>query len=262
MTEQTQNGATAGGADPNTQQAGAGGDPPFWNALPENMRDTTAEGTLRKLLPSWQGYHKAHTERAPALAKVEDVVLEITHEKAKGFFDPKSPMAGAFARAAVDAGLNKAQANKIADVVLGQLADGGLLSKPIDAKQTVTEIAKVLGHATLDDNAKAAVAQFETEALAYAANFGKQLKLSENAQVELESLTLTPGGVELIRALQGASGGPGFALGGRSAADGPMTKEKLHEMGKDERLDPYSAKYDKAFRQQYDEAWAKANLNG
>jgi hypothetical protein len=252
--QQQQNQQGSGDGQQQQQQQQGGGEP-FWNALPENMRGATAEETLKKVMPAYQGFHKAHSEREPALSKVEDLVLEITNDKAKPHFDPKSPMAQQFSKAAVELGLTKKQAAGIADKVMGGLAEAGAFADVLDVKATVTGIAKVLGHSELNDAAKQAVQQFETESLAWADNLSKQLKLSEHGQAELESLVLTPGGVELIKALR-AQGGAGFAMGGQGGGQGAMTAEKLHAMGSDPRVDPMNAKYDKAVRAQYDAAWS------
>jgi hypothetical protein len=231
------------------QQQGAA---PFWNELPENMRGPTAEETLKKVLPSWKGYHQAHTSREPALSKPEDLVLDIANEKAKPFFDAKSPMATAFAKAAVEAGLGKTQAGKLANAVMGQLAEGGHLAEQFDVKANVQSIARVLGHTEMNDAAKTAIQQFETESLAWAENTATQLKLSDTAKLELESLVLTPGGVEIIKALR-AQTGQGFALGGQAATN--MTKEQVLAMINDERYNSNSPKFDRAFRKQADEAY-------
>jgi hypothetical protein len=250
MTDQTQTTTQPGAGETQTQQTPAA---PFWNELPENMRGSNAEETLKKLMPSWDGYHKAHTSREPALAKPEDLVLDISNEKAKPFFDAKSPMATAFSKAAVESGLTKTQAGKLANAVMGQLADGGHLADQFDVKANVTAIAKVLGHSEINDAAKTALQQFETESLAWAANTATQLKLSDVGKLELESLVLTPGGVEIVKALR-AQSGQGFALGGQ-AGGGANSKEAVFAMLNDDRYSSNSPKFDRAFRKQADEAY-------
>jgi hypothetical protein len=238
-------------SDPNPTPAPA----PFWNELPENMRGATAEDTLKKVMPAFNGYHKQWTERGPVLAKPEDLTLEISNEKAKPFFDAKSPMAQQFAKAAVDVGLTKKQAQTMANQVMTGLADSGAFADVFDAKANVVAIAKVLGHAEMNDAAKSALQQFETESIAWAQNTAKQMKLSETAAVELESLTLTPGGVELIKALR-AQGGAGFALGGQASGQ-VMGKDEVFAMLNDDRYSSNSAKFDPLFRKKADEEYDK-----
>jgi hypothetical protein len=228
---------------------------PFWNELPDNMRGTTAEETLQKLMPSWKGYHQAHTTREPALEKGKPFDFEITDEKVKPHFDAKSPMAAAFTEAAAELGLTKKQANGVAAMVMGKLVEGGHMADSFNPVENVKAIAGILGHKEINDAAKQAVQDFETQGTAWAQNLSKQWGLSETAGVELESLMLTPGGVELVRAMQGKMGQPGMAMGGQASANGVMTAEKLHDMGRDASLDPYSPSYDKAKRAAYDQAW-------
>jgi hypothetical protein len=256
-TQTTGTGGGTGDGTTQTTQTTQTQQTPFWNDLPENMRGATAEDTLKKVMPAFQGYHKAAHERGPVLSKPEELTLEITHEKAKPFFDPKSPMATQFAKAAVDAGLTKKQAATIADKVMGGLADAGALADMFDPKANVAAIAKVLGHTEINDAAKTALQQFETESLAWAANTAQQMKLSDAAKIELESLTLTPGGVEIIKALR-AQGGAGIALGGQGAGGGGdvFSLDELKQMDKDPRIDPYKQdKFDKAVREKYDRSY-------
>ena len=250
--QQSQQGEQGGGQQQGQQQQ----QEPFWNTLPENMRGTTAEETLKKVMPAYQGFHKAHSEREPALSKVEDLVLDISNEKAKPFFDAKSPMATAFSKAAVESGLTKTQAGKLANAVMGQLADGGHLADQFDVKANVTAIAKTLGFAEMNDAAKTGMQQFETESLAWAENTATQLKLSDTGKLELESLVLTPGGVEIIKALR-AQGGQGFALGGQGSGGGDFYSiDELKQMDRDPRIDPHKQdKYDKTVREKYDRSY-------
>lgn len=263
MTEQAQ--AGAGGqqqqsAQQGTQQGNGDGQQqqqqPFWHTLPDNMRGDTAEATLQKLMPSWQGYHKQWTEREPALGKPEDLAFEITSDKAKPFFDPKAPAAGIFAKAAVEAGLTKKQASMIADKFMGQAAEQGLFADTLDVKSIVTAQAALLGHKELTPEAKAAVETAHTEMTAWATNTGKQMGLSEAGQIELESLVLTPGGMEIVQALQKQGGGTGFALGG-AGGGAAMTKDAVFAMLNDDRYNSQSPKFDKQFRKQADEAYAR-----
>ena len=264
MTDATQQGSggsqetqdAQGGQGDGAQGGGQQQQPPFWNDLPENMRGTTAEETLKKVMPAFQGYHKQHTERGPTLSKPEDLTFDITNEKAKPHFDAKSPMAQQFAKAAVDAGLTKKQAQTVVDKVMGGLAEAGAFANVMDVKANVAQIAKVLGHAEMNDAAKTALQQFETESLAWAQNVTQQLKLSDTAAAELESLTLTPGGVELIKALRSEQGGKTFAMGGQGGdAVSAYSRDELKTMDRDPRIDPYSPKYDKAVREKYDASY-------
>lgn len=248
-------GVGQGGTDGGTgqgqqgQQQGAGqgqqGEP-FWNTLPENMRGSNAEDTLKKLMPSWQGYHKQWTERGEVLTKPEEFSVEISNDKAKPHFDPKSPMATAFAKAAVEMGLTKKQAAGLADKVMGGMAEAGAFADVLDVKANVLARAGLLGHKELTAEAKAALETAETEMTAWAGNYGKQLGLSEAGQVELESLVLTPGGFEIIRAMQKLGNG-GIAVGGAPA--GAASKDDIFARLNDERSNPLSPKYDKAFHE-------------
>lgn len=119
-------------------------------------------------------------------------------------------------------------------------------------------MAKLLGKSGAE--AGPAVEQATKEIEAYAQNIGKSLGLSAGAQIELESLALTATGFEVLRALQTKGGGEGFKLGG-TAAGGAMSRAELEAMQADPRFEPGSAKYDKAFRQRYEDGWKALDLS-
>lgn len=229
-------------------QGGSGGEPPFWSTLPDNMRGETAEDTLKKLMPSWQGYHKEWSERGPAPKSADEYKLEIGADALKGYFaDPNDQAVAAFKAAALDAGIPAKKFSALIEKTFAPLAEKGLLPKLVDPKADALAQVKLLGHADLSEQAKTALDTKVGEMTAWAQNVGKQMGLSETGQVELESMVLTPGGFEILMKLPGAMGQPGMKLGGEGGSAGDLNWDEVKGRLSDLRSDPRHFSYDANF---------------
>jgi hypothetical protein len=204
------------------------------------------------LFPAFKGYRDEQAKRGPVGKSADEYQFEVG-DKLKEFMPGKdAPVMQNFRAAAHKHGLTIAQAQGVIKDVYEPLAEKGMLLKDFNPQAEVDAIAKMLGKSGPD--AKPAVEAAVKEAEAWSSNTAKQLGLSEAGQAEFESLALTAGGVEVLRALQSKLGGEkSFAVGGTGAAG--KSREELHEMGKDERINPYSPKYDPKLRAEYDAGW-------
>lgn len=248
------------------QGAGAaqeGAKAPFWAGLPEHLRGDTAERTLEKLLPAFDGYHKAASARGPVPKEAKEYVFETPNEKLKSYFGAADdPAMGAAREAALKAGLTTKQFTAFIEDTFAPLVASGQLPPPVNPQEIVKAQVGLLGFKELNDQSKAALEAATSEMTAFATNLGKQMKLSEPAQIELESLALTPGGFELLRALPGAMGKEAFRLGGQPGQNGAVSKEQALAMLNDPRANPHSSKYEKAFHDLAEKAWEDVKARG
>jgi hypothetical protein len=257
-----------GSGTPPAPGAGAaqdGAQAPFWAGLPDHLKGADPESTLKKLLPAFDGYHKAASARGPVPKEAKEYVFETPNEKLKGYFGAADdPAMGAAREAALKAGLTTKQFNAFIEDTFAPLVASGQLPAPVNPAEIVKAQAALLGFKELNDQSKAALEAATGEMIGFATNLGKQMNLSETAQMELESLALTPGGFELLRALPAAMGKEAFRLGGQATSTGEFySKEELHQMDADPRIDPSKfGKFDKAAREKYDRSYAHHYARG
>lgn len=219
--------------------------------VPGHMLKDTPEETLGEVLKAFKGFQEKQSSQGPVGKSADDYKFEFAEELKPFFPHGDDPALKAFQTWAHKNGMPVKTANSLINEVFAPLAKEGKLPQPFNPKAELDAIAQMLGKSGAE--AAPAIEQATTEMLAWTANLGQQLKLSEKAQVELESLTLSSSGFEVLRALQGASGGEGFKLGG--SAPGVLTRADLEAMQSDPRFDPQSPKYDRAFRQRYEDGW-------
>jgi hypothetical protein len=250
----------AGGAGGTGEGAGGaggtgntGGDLPVWKTLgiPEHMLKDSAEATLAEVYKGFRGFQEKQSAQGPVGKSADDYKFEFADEIKPWFGNADDPALANFRAVAHKFGLPVKTANAILNEVFGPLAKDGKLPKPYSPQAELDAMAKMLGKTGAE--AAPAIEQAQTELQAWAANTGQQLKLTEDEQIELESLLLNASGFGLLRKLQGAGGGDGFRLGGKTP--GALTRAELEAMQNDPRFDPASSKFDKAFRQRYEDGW-------
>lgn len=253
-------GATgATGAAGGTGATGAAPSADAWKKdIPAHMLKDTAEATLSEVYKAFNGYHQKATALGPVGKSADDYKFEFSEKLKPHFAQADDPALKNFQAAAHELGVPIKVAQQLIEKTFGPLAEAGKLVAPFNPKAELEGMAKLLGKSGAEAGPAVEHAMKETEA--FAANIGKSLGLSEAAQVELESLALTASGFEVLRALQANAGKPGFALGG-TGGDGPLSRADLEAMQTDPRFDPQSVKYDKAFRQRYEDGWRKLDLS-
>lgn len=237
--------------------AGTAGEVPAWKGLgiPDHMLKDTAEATLAEVFKGFKGYRDKQAQQGPVGKSADDYAFEFAEELKPWFPNGDDPALKAFQAVAHKHGLPVKTANAIVNEVFGPLAKEGKLPTPFNPKAELDGIAKLLGKSGAE--AGPAIEQATVEMEGWAKNFGQQLKLSEGAQVELESLMLSANGFELLQKLQGG-GAASFRLGG--STPGKLSRADLEAMQADPRFSPHSAKYDPRFRQQYEDGWRQLTL--
>jgi hypothetical protein len=237
--------AAAAGAGEATAQGGEQGGPPLnWKniGIPAHMLKDAPEDTLVEVFKGYKGFLDKQAQQGAVGKSADDYKFEFADELKPFFPNGDDPALKAFQSVAHKHGLPVKLANTIINDVFGPLAKEGKLPQPFNPKAEMDGIAALLGKSGAE--AAPAIEQATTEMLSWTANLGQQLKLSDKAQVELESLTLTSSGFELLRALQGA-GGEGFRLGG--STPGVLSKEEVFAMFNDPRADASDPKFDEKF---------------
>jgi len=230
-------------------QGQQGQQPAAWTKLdiPPHLKGETAEATLEKLFPAFNGYRQAEAKRGPVGKSAADYAYTPDEALKPWIKGGDDPLLKSFQAAALEEGLPLSVAKNIIDKTFKPLVEKGLIAKPYNPQAEHDGVAKLIGKEGPQN--KEAVTTFVRELETWTDNVGKQLGLSETGAAELGSLTYTAGGVEVLKALQDRFGQAGMAIGGRGAGQ-KLSKAELDEMGKDPRVDPYSAKFDKAFRKQ------------
>lgn len=234
--------------------AGEAAPPPAWKTLgiPSHMLKETPEDTLAEVFKGYRGFQEKQSAQGPVGKTPEDYRFEFADEVKPYFQNTDDPALKAFQAVAHKLNLPVKHANAILNEVFAPLAREGKLPPPFDPKAELAAMGKLLGKEGPD--AGPAIEQATVELQGFTGNLGQQLKLTEQEQVELESLMLTAPGFGLLRKLQGAGAqNGGFRLGG--AQPGVLSRADLEAMYNDPRFDPNSPQYDRAFRQRYEEGW-------
>jgi len=248
----TDTAAAAAGTGEAAAQGGDGAALPAWKTMgvPAHMLKDTPEDTLAEVFKGYKGYRDKEAERGSVGKSADDYKFEFADELKPFFPNGDDPALKAFQSVAHKHGLPVKLANTIINEVFAPLAKEGKLPQPFNPKAEMDGIAALLGKSGAE--AAPAIEQATAELEGWTKNIGQQMKLDEPEQVELESLMLTKAGFGLLRKLQGA-GGEGFRLGG--STPGVLSRADLEAMQSDPRFSPNSAKYDKAFRQRYEDGW-------
>ncbi|MFK8250193.1 hypothetical protein [Ancylobacter terrae] len=172
--------------------------------------------------------------------------------------DHKDHLAGAFAAddplyaSARDAALKhgippKAFGAFLTDVFGPALANG-VLPPPFNPQKQMEAWGQSLG---ITD--KTELARQHGDRVAFASGLGKQLGLSDAGQVELDVLTDTAAGLEVIDKLRGLLDGDGIGVSAEAqASPGRDTPASLRAAMKDPRYDSSSPKYDETYRASVD----------
>jgi hypothetical protein len=258
----TPNGGTGDtGAPPAAQTGGTGdtggqpaaGDTPAWKTLgiPAHMLKETPEQTLGEVFKGYKGFLDKQAASGPVGKSPDDYKFEFAAELKPYFPTADDPALKNFQAWAHKSGMAVKQANELINEVFAPLAKEGKLGPVFNPQAEIDKVAALLGKTGPD--AAAAIEQATGELEAWSKNLGQQIKLTQEEQVELESLLMTGSGFGLMRKLQAAAGGDAFKVGG--SQPGKLSRADLEAMRQDPRWSTNSTKYDAAFRQRYEEAW-------
>lgn len=236
--------------------AGEAAPPPAWKSLgiPSHMLKETPEDTLAEVFKGLKGYRDRDAQQGPVGKAPEDYRFEFADEVKPYFQNTDDPALKAFQAVAHKLNLPVKHANAILNEVFAPLAREGKLPPPFDPKAELAAMGKLLGKEGPD--AGPAIEQATVELQGFTGNLGQQLKLTEQEQVELESLMLTAPGFGLLRKLQGAGAqNGGFRLGGTQP--GVLSKEEVLAMPNDPRWRSDDPRFDPEFRARYEREYER-----
>lgn len=238
-------GGDKGAGDP------AAGAPYLPDGFDKTFAGTSDRETIDKL---WTGLADARKGSQPG--KEEDYVLADLPEALKPLFaKADDPLYASARKAAAEAGIPVNAFNSFVTKAFGPLAEAGKLAAPFEPLKEIETFAKAVGLNAAD---KPGIAKEIGDLDAFATGLAAQLKVPAEVAAEFTSLADTASGLQLLRALKGRLADAGFRLDGGAAAAAAWSKEDLKKLAGDPRIDPSSPKYDREFRQKYDEAYRKA----
>jgi hypothetical protein len=214
-------------------------------ALPEHYRAKTADEALAKVWPALDGFIKQQAQMGSSVASPDAYQWTPPEALAARLGDvSKDPEVAVMRKAAFDAGITD---KKFATMM--------------------TSVVEQLG-ARADANGDAAIvpetnAEIKAGNVAWIENMAQQGKLSDVARADLQMLTFSKGGSEIIAMLQ-ASLTPGFAVapaGGQTAGSfgvtAPIDATSAKSLMSDKRYMTDGPKYDPAFRKWADDQMDK-----
>ncbi|MCJ8143818.1 hypothetical protein MKI84_12915 [Ancylobacter sp. A5.8] len=239
-----------GGAPPAAAAAGDGA-PEIYR--PDGLSDDLAGASDRETIDKLYGAFKGAT--TPGEAKDYIVAWDGDHKDALtgAFGNADDPLYSAARDAAVKHGIPpKAFAGLMTDVFGPALANG-VLPPPFNPAAEIEAFGKAIG--VTDKNA---LTREVTERQSWATGLGKQLGLSADEQMAFDVLTDTAAGLGLVDKFRGLLGGEGIKVEGGSAPAGAgLSKDELHKLDSDPRIDPDSRTFDPGLRKRYDAAYQK-----
>lgn len=208
--------------------------------------------TIDKLYRAYEPLRQKMAQFEPAKSAA-DLKFE-PNEQLKPYFGKADDPALKIARDAWVKGGGTAQSfQPVIENLYGAMIEAKLLPPPFDPKAELAAFAKASNLADA-----AAVNAAVTDLTSFADTMAAQLKLPEAVKGELDMLTDSAAGLQLLSAIRTAFKEKGLEFGGgQTTVGGNWTREQLRQMQSDERLDPNSKKYDPALRAQVDEAYKR-----
>ncbi|WP_336800489.1 hypothetical protein [Kaistia sp. MMO-174] len=258
--------AGAGGGDPAAAAAAAASaaaaPPELYRpqGLPDHLVGATNQETIDKLYGAYTPLREDMAKRGAVPKDPKEYVFEPS-DRLKPFFDnADDPVMNQFRQVAQKIGIPTGQFSAILEETFGPLVESGVLGPTYDPQAELAQLGKLI-QAPDGPAGKTAIAAAANEATSFAEGLGAHLKLGDEAKGAVLALADTASGIVALRAIKGMLGERGIQLGGESGGQG-WTKERLKSMVGDERIDPYSPKFDKTLRAEYDAAYQRLYPGG
>lgn len=186
----------------------------------------------------------------PKTMTADDYAFTPTSEALKPYFAKSDDPAMANARsAAAELGIAPEIFSALLEKTFGPLAEQGAFPAPFDAAAELRRLGQAWGHGETPEG-RAALSRELGEIVTFAENFAKSAGLDPAAAGELSAMADTAAGAQALRAIQRAVAGGGPTPGGAPAA--AMSLASLQAQMTDERYNPSSPKYDRAWRADLD----------
>lgn len=222
------------------------------NGLPEHLLGKDDRETIDRLYKAYEPMREKMAKFEPAKS-ADDLKFE-PNDALKPYFAKADDPALKLAKDAWVKGGGTAQSfQPVIENLYGAMIEAKLLPPPFNPKTELEAFAKASNLA--DPKAvNAAVSDLTT----FADTMAAQLKLPEAVKGELEMLTDSSAGLQLLSAIRTAFKEKGLEFGGAATSvAGSWTREQLRQMQSDERLDPSSPKFDPQLRDQVTEAYRR-----
>lgn len=243
--------AAAGGGQP----GGGGGAPSPYRpeGLPAHLAGASDKDTIDHLYKAFNGFRTQQGAAGTVPEKPDGYKFEAGDKLAPYTANfAKDPVWGKTLEFAHKAGLTDKAFNAFMGPLLENLVEGGLVAAPVDAKKMLRELAPA-GATYADDAAKeAAGGKRVTDNIAWAD--GAKANKSIDADIAgflAASAADNPAANKLIEWLRGTNGEALPAMGG--AGGSGLSEAQLKERINDDRNNPSSSKFDKAFAKETDE---------
>lgn len=241
-----------GGAD---QGAGGGAQLYRPQGLPDHLAGASDQETIDKIFGAYNPLREDLAKRGTVPKDPKEYSFEPS-DRLKPFFDnADDPVMNQFRQAAHKVGIPSSQFGALLEETFGPLVESGVLGPTYDPQAELGQLGKLI-QAPDGPEGKRAIAAAATEASGFAEGLVGHLKLGDESKGALLALADTASGIVALRAIKGLLGERGIQLGGAPAGQG-WSKEKLKEMDSDERIDPFSPKFDKNLRAEYDATYQR-----
>lgn len=201
----------------------------LWGAY----RDATTAGEAADYVVAWDGAHK-------------DVLTA-------AFGTADDPLYAAARDAALKHGIAPKAFGAFLTDTFGPALAQGIIPAPFNPARELEAWGKAIG---VSD--KAELGRQLSERQAWTKGLGAQMGLSEAGRIELDVLTDTAAGLELVDKLRELVAGEGVKVSDQTqATGGGLSKADLAQLDNDPRIDPSSSTYDPQLRGRYDAAYRR-----
>jgi hypothetical protein len=227
--------------------------------MPDGYPDHLKAGSLAefadKLGADWKGL-RDKVATAPQPAKSIDDYKYEPSDKAKPFVGDlaKDQTYQVAQKAALAAGLPADSFAKFVGAFHDDLADAGLLAKPLDVRAEALAFLGMENSPLDEEGVLKQLAPVVEPIFLFIDKVATDAQLPKGAKAAAMALMDTADGMRFMAAMQKAAARQGITPGGEGG-DGAATREQLAEMQKDPRADRNSPSYDLAFVEKMNELY-------
>lgn len=256
-------GAAAGGAngqgtgDPaggGSAQPNGGAGEAFWTKydLPDGLKGASAPEAYDRLYNGWKGLRDKEAQRV--VPKNAGEYTFDPADKIKPYFKKGAddPLLGVARETAHKHQFTNTQFGAFLNDLFTTAVEKNILPPLFDPAKEIETLGSLIAADKTGDDRKRAVEAALHEAEAFAPVLAQSLKLSDGAGKLLREIAGEAAGVELLRALKAGTREFGLQPGGQGAPQGGYSQADFDRDLKDERYNPFSPKYDKAWRDSVD----------
>jgi hypothetical protein len=221
--------------------------------FPDRLKADKPEDFVAKLQEDWKQQHQKLSGLPQPAKAIEEYAFKPSDKVAPFVGDlAKDPVFSVAQKAALAAGLPVDAFQKFVGKFYDDMADGGLLTKPLDVK---AEALKFLGKTDAQVDEETALKELAPIAEPLFGLIDKVCadhKLSPEAKAAAYALMDTADGMTFVKALVDAAKTPGIQPGGQGGGANGVTRAQLIERQQDPRNKFGSSQWDPAFKAETD----------